>query len=48
MTAAPGLGGKEMSKRRVLRYLLDHTTHHRGQVIVHMRLAGLRPPQYRA
>ncbi|HXE89397.1 MAG TPA: DinB family protein [Terriglobales bacterium] len=46
--SVPMFGGRPMTKRRVLRYLLDHATHHRGQIIVYMRLAGARPPQYRA
>ena len=46
--SVPTFGGREMTKRRVLRYLLDHATHHRGQVVVYMRLVGTRPPQYRA
>ena len=42
------LNNREVSKGRVLRFLLDHTTHHRGQTIVYMRLNGLTPPKYRA
>jgi uncharacterized damage-inducible protein DinB len=26
---------------------LDHTTHHRGQLIVYLRLNGVTPPEYR-
>ena len=26
---------------------LDHTTHHRGQLIVYLRLNGMTPPEYR-
>jgi uncharacterized damage-inducible protein DinB len=26
---------------------LDHTTHHRGQAIVYLRLNGMTPPEYR-
>jgi uncharacterized damage-inducible protein DinB len=26
---------------------LDHTTHHRGQAIVYLRLNGITPPEYR-
>ena len=40
--------GREMTKRRMLRFLLDHTTHHRGQAIVYLRINGIRPPTYRA
>ena len=42
------LNNREASKGRVLRFLLDHTTHHRGQTIVYMRLNGIVPPKYRA
>ncbi len=43
-----GVGGREMTKRRALRFLLDHTTHHRGQTVIYLRLNGIRPPPYRA
>lgn len=43
-----GVGGREMTKRRALRFLLDHTTHHRGQAVIYLRMSGIRPPQYRA
>jgi len=43
-----GVGGREMTKRRALRFLLDHTTHHRGQAVIYLRMCGVRPPQYRA
>lgn len=34
--------------RRVIIYLLqDHQTHHRAQVLIYMRLMGLKPPRYR-
>ena len=26
---------------------LDHTTHHRGQLVVYLRLNGMTPPEYR-
>ncbi|MGH9668771.1 MAG: DinB family protein, partial [Terriglobales bacterium] len=29
-------GGREISKHRMLRFLLDHTTHHRGQTVVYL------------
>ena len=41
-------GGKVISKHRMLRFLLDHTTHHRGQTIVYLRLNHIQPPLYRA
>ncbi len=43
-----GVGGREWTKRRALRFLLDHTTHHRGQAVIYLRMCGVRPPQYRA
>jgi len=43
-----GVGGREITKRRALRFLLDHTTHHRGQAVIYLRMCGVRPPQYRA
>ena len=41
-------GGREISKHRMLRFLLDHTTHHRGQTVVYLRINGIQPPLYRA
>lgn len=41
-------GGRVISKHRMLRFLLDHTTHHRGQTIVYLRLNHIQPPLYRA
>ena len=41
-------GWKVISKHRMLRFLLDHTTHHRGQTVVYLRINGIQPPLYRA
>lgn len=38
--------GFKRSKRQVLLLLADHITHHRGQMLVSMRLKGLTPPSY--
>ncbi len=35
-----------MTKRQILMLLNDHHTHHRGQMIVYIRLKGLTPPRY--
>lgn len=35
-----------ISKRQVLAVTRDHLAHHRGQVIVHLRLKGIEPPAY--
>ena len=38
--------GADRTKRQVLLLLADHITHHRGQMLVYMRLNGLKPPRY--
>lgn len=35
------------SRRTIIYLLQDHATHHRAQVLVYMRLLGLKPPRYR-
>lgn len=35
-----------MTKRQILLLLFDHQTHHRGQLIVYLRLNGIKPPGY--
>lgn len=42
------LENRPFSKSRVVRFLLDHATYHRGESAVYMRLNGVRPPRYRA
>ena len=42
------LDNRPFSKGRVVRFLLDHATYHRGESAVYMRLKGIRPPHYRA
>ncbi|HUR30549.1 MAG TPA: DinB family protein [Saprospiraceae bacterium] len=39
------LAGK-MSKRRILFLLSDHVTHHRGQLVVYLRMKNITPPDY--
>lgn len=36
----------DRTKRQILLLLSDHITHHRGQMLVSMRLNGLQPPRY--
>lgn len=36
----------EMPIFGVIRVLHDHTTHHRGQLVVYLRLKGIEPPTY--
>lgn len=38
--------GLNRTKRQILLLLADHITHHRGQLLVYMRLNGLVPPRY--
>ena len=38
--------GLNRSKRQICMLLADHITHHRGQMLVSMRLNGLVPPRY--
>jgi len=36
----------EADKQRVLMLMRDHVTHHRGQLVVYLRLNGILPPNY--
>ncbi len=36
-----------MSKRQIMVLMNDHSTHHRAQLLVYLRLKGLKPPKYR-
>jgi len=38
--------GLDRTKRQILLLLADHITHHRGQLLVYMRLNDLVPPRY--
>ena len=38
--------GLNRTKRQVLLLLADHITHHRAQMLVYMRLNGIKPPRY--
>lgn len=38
--------GSDRTKTQILLLLADHITHHRGQMVVYMRLNGLVPPRY--
>jgi histidine triad (HIT) family protein len=39
--------GGHSTKRKIVFLLNDHQTHHRGQLIVYLRLNGIKPPAYR-
>lgn len=36
-----------MSRRRVMFLMMDHLAHHRGQLVVYLRLNDIEPPRYR-
>ena len=38
--------GADRTKRQILLLLADHITHHRGQMLVYLRLNGLKTPRY--
>ena len=38
--------GANRTKRQILLLLCDHITHHRAQMLVYLRLNGLKPPRY--
>jgi uncharacterized damage-inducible protein DinB len=38
--------GGHSTKRKIVFLLNDHQTHHRGQLIVYLRLNGIKPPAY--
>ena len=38
--------GADRTKRQILLLLTDHVTHHRAQLLVYLRLNGLKPPRY--
>ena len=35
-----------LSKRQIMNLLNDHQSHHRGQLIVYLRMNGVKPPAY--
>ena len=36
----------QMTRRRILMLMSDHLTHHRGQLVVYLRMKGVEPPKY--
>jgi len=38
--------GLKRTKRQIFLLLADHVTHHRGQMLVYLRLNGIVPPRY--
>lgn len=42
------MGGNKLILWKILLFCVDHITHHRGQMVVYLRLNGIKPPQYRS
>ncbi len=36
----------QMTRRRILLLMTDHVTHHRGQLVVYLRMKNVEPPKY--
>ncbi len=36
----------QMTRRRILLLMTDHLTHHRGQLVVYLRMKNVEPPKY--
>lgn len=41
-------GRIKLAKWKVILFCIDHMTHHRGQMVVYLRLNGIKPPQFRS
>jgi len=41
-------GQTKLPKWKIVLFCTDHLTHHRGQMVVYLRLNGIKPPQYRS
>lgn len=41
-----GFRSGSATKLQILNLIQDHVTHHRGQLIVYLRLQGIEPPRY--
>jgi uncharacterized damage-inducible protein DinB len=42
------MGENKLIMWKLLLFCVDHIAHHRGQMVVYLRLNGIKPPQYRA
>jgi len=42
----PLFGDLKLTKAQSLMTVRDHTTHHRGQMVIYLRLKGIKPPEY--
>ncbi|UCH94924.1 MAG: DinB family protein [Candidatus Aminicenantes bacterium] len=39
-------GQLHLTKAQTFMTIRDHTTHHRGQMVIYLRLKGIKPPEY--
>nr|NIM13383.1 DinB family protein [Candidatus Aminicenantes bacterium]NIM80034.1 DinB family protein [Candidatus Aminicenantes bacterium]NIO82289.1 DinB family protein [Candidatus Aminicenantes bacterium]NIQ68157.1 DinB family protein [Candidatus Aminicenantes bacterium] len=42
----PLFGELKLSKSQTFMTIRDHVAHHRGQMVIYLRLKGIKPPQY--
>lgn len=42
------MGENKLVVWKLLLFCVDHISHHRGQMVVYLRLNGIKPPQYRS
>lgn len=47
LQARTAFGGEEMPRENLFYLMRDHTTHHRAQAILYLRLNGIKAPLYR-
>ncbi len=42
------VGKNKIIKWKLILFAVDHLSHHRGQMVVYLRLNGIKPPEYRS
>lgn len=42
----PMFGEFKLAKSQIITSMFTHITHHRGQMVIYLRLKGIKPPQY--
>jgi len=42
------VGKNKIIKWKLVLFAVDHLSHHRGQLVVYLRLNGIKPPEYRS
>ncbi len=46
--AEVSMGQRKLAAWKLIMFCVDHISHHRGQMVVYLRLNGIKPPQYRS